>query len=423
MSPQHDQFQLSSAQAEVLRNTLIDQQHPGSLLQDFAMLLTFIHENAPQLTGTLLLPLKVLEPLNARLAHPIQHGLRRPQQKSFPHLNGLFWLVRTSGLTRVDKTGKKPRLQLDEPTYHSWQALNPTEQYCTLLESWTLRAQSEIIGERDAFGFNRVVEMWDSLYHRVPAGGLSVAGNADLEQSLGHFPGYHNLALMALFGLVTVQSAPPLPGMGWRIAKIQRTLLGEALHVLVRRFIFGDPQQTRDGLWFRYSVSSEIPIGALQPVLQPYWPAWQNNLRISGTEFCGDLHIFKVALTKDIWRRIAIAGTDLLDELSDIILRAYGFDFDHLYRFTYMNRFGGESYANHPYLEEAPFTSEVRIGDLPLEVGSEMSYLYDFGDHWDFTVTLERIEPRQGTPQAQIIATQGDAPEQYYVWSDEEEEA
>lgn len=97
---------------------------------------TVIDEATPQVTGPHLLP------LNARLSEPLQHGLSRPQQKSFPHINGLFWLARATGRMTIDATGKKPRVLLDKTTMASWQTLNPTEQYCTLLESWTLRAPS-----------------------------------------------------------------------------------------------------------------------------------------------------------------------------------------------------------------------------------------------------------------------------------------
>jgi len=76
--------------------------------------------------------------------------------------------VRASGLTWIDAIGKKPRLAIDPVTCDSWQRLNPTEQYCTLLESWTLRAQSEIIDERDRLGTNHVVEYWNNLFQRVP---------------------------------------------------------------------------------------------------------------------------------------------------------------------------------------------------------------------------------------------------------------
>jgi hypothetical protein len=42
----------------------------------------------------------------------------------------------------------------------------------------------------------------------------------------------------------------------------------------------------------------------------------------------------------------------------------------------------------------SPFTDETRLGDLPLNQGARLSFLYDFGDQWLFHLTLKRmIEP------------------------------
>lgn len=429
--PLSPQLELTETQKQKLRSTHIDYQQPGSLLRDFATFLAFVDEMAPPVTGMHVLPLKALEPLNARLTQPLQHGLSRPQQKSFPHINGLFWLARATGLTMVDATGKKPRLILDEATHASWQTLNPTEQYCTLLETWVVRAQSDIIGERDAFGWNRVIEYWDEFFRRVPENGVTVAGNPDLEQTLSYYPGYHNLALLELFGFVQVQHAAPVTGKGWRIQLVQRAPLGDALLVPIRRFIYGDPND-RDAsrtIFRQYDRASEVPIGALQPSLQPYFPAWQKNLVLDNTEFQDGLYIFKVALEKALWRRIAIPGQAHLEDLSDAILAAYQFDNDHLHEFLYTNRYGGQDAVRHAYLEEPPFTHEVRIGDLPLRIGMTMTYHFDFGDNWRFAVTLERIDPiALHQQEAHLIEAQGQAPEQYpnnedEEWEDTEEEA
>jgi hypothetical protein len=56
----------------------------------------------------------------------------------------------------------------------------------------------------------------------------------------------------------------------------------------------------------------------------------------------------------------------------------------------------------------------VQIGDLPLEPGQSLKVLYDFGDNWQFTLKLERIEPagkRRTKPK--VVERHGKAPEQY----------
>jgi hypothetical protein len=120
-----------------------------------------------------------------------------------------------------------------------------------------------------------------------------------------------------------------------------------------------------------------------------------------------------------LWRTIAVPGDIPLDFLANTILDAYEFDHDHLDRFTYTDRFGVPRYVNHPYLEEAPSTEEVRVGDLPLTPGDTLTYLFDFGDSWRFKVQLERIDaPDAEIASPAVLESQGEAPEQYPTWDE-----
>lgn len=137
------------------------------------------------------------------------------------------------------------------------------------------------------------------------------------------------------------------------------------------------------------------------------------------TEFQDGTYIFRVSLGRSVWRRIAIPAKSDFDALSDAILGAFEFDHDHLYKFTYKSRFGVSVDINHPYVEEPPFTDEVQVGGIGLEAGAKMTYLYDFGDNWEFEVLLERIEladPKMRRPV--ILETHGKAPEQYSDWDE-----
>jgi hypothetical protein len=112
-------------------------------------------------------------------------------------------------------------------------------------------------------------------------------------------------------------------------------------------------------------------------------------------------------------RRIAIPGGATLDDLAAAILDAVEFDHDHLYRFEYQNRFGVEEHINHFFLEEKPWTCEVRVGDVPLGLDQAMTFLFDFGDWWEFDVTLERVDPELAIQEAEVLETRGAPPDQY----------
>ena len=153
--------------------------------------------------------------------------------------------------------------------------------------------------------------------------------------------------------------------------------------------------------------------GAWQPLFQPYFPEWRENLEFPEPEPREGMFIFRVTLGK-VWRLIAMPADATLDDLVDWILRSVKFDSDHLYEFTYRDRLGAEVSAIHPAMDEGPWADQVPIGTLPLEPGQTMELQYDFGDNWHFTVKLERIEPPGAkAKKPRILESHGKAPEQY----------
>ncbi len=131
---------------------------------------------------------------------------------------------------------------------------------------------------------------------------------------------------------------------------------------------------------------------------------------------------FKVSLGK-IWRRIAISSKMTLADLGSLILESVDFDSDHLDMFTYKNQIGRTVEVSHPYADGSPSTDEVRIGDLPLVEGFSMTYVFDFGDWWEFNVQLEKIQADESrSKDGAIIERYGEAPQQYPDWDEMDDE-
>ena len=128
-------------------------------------------------------------------------------------------------------------------------------------------------------------------------------------------------------------------------------------------------------------------------------------------------HLFKVALGR-LWFRIAVPATLTLEWLASAILKAVKFDSDHLYHFEYENPFGAIERINHDFIDEGPWASDVRVGDAPLRVGQKMTYLYDFGDNWEFEVTLEQVDRDQTIKKLRVLEMHGSPPEQYPNWDE-----
>jgi hypothetical protein len=311
---------------QIFKQEIKSDHAPGSVIRDFEVLLDFIGPEGVAVSGQYhLLPLRRLPDLNARLTRPIQLDLKRPQQISYPAINGLYLLTRTSGLVYIDQTSSKPTMRLDLPPLQSWADLNPFEKYFTLLESWLVRGNPEILGERSSLGWmTRRIHSWASLFERTPPEGRPIAGDTQAEASLRYTPGPYNLALLELFGFMVIQHLPPEPRGGWRIARLYRTPLGEAvLYLLVEHY-----EQEFD--YFHDPTEADFIPGRLQPIFQPYVPQWQNNLAFPEIGFREGQFVFKVSLGR-AWRRIAIPPAFTLDELRLAILNAFDFaDPDHL---------------------------------------------------------------------------------------------
>jgi hypothetical protein len=398
---------LSSQEISILQQS-ITKTTPGTILQDFQTLLDFIGQEGIAVGGKRnLIPLKSLAQINQQLAEPIQTDLQRPQQKSYPTINGLYLLLRATGMGKVLQQGKKTQLMLDPMMLDNWQQMNLTERYLNLLEAWLVIANEEMLGERGYMTEGtRCLQYWS----RMPAKGEKFQ-NYQTQQNLKYYPGFHNLALMKLFGLVEASYGKPEVGKGWRVKSVKQTAWGKALlQAAFKGWTYPEMMWDDD-------EPLDIQFGLLQPVLQPYFPQWQKIIELPKIESSTGVYIFKVSWHQ-IWRRIAISSDMTLWDLSQLILQSVDFDSDHLDMFSYKNQLGRVVQIVHPYMDGSPSTDELKIADLSLAVGSVMEYLFDFGDNWEFQLQLEEIKSDLRPGYGEIIASKGKAPEQYPDWEE-----
>jgi hypothetical protein len=339
--------------------------------------------------------------------------------KSHPYLLGLNLLLRASGLTSVDGVGSKARLVVNPEVFGRWQQLNPTEQYFNLLGTWLLESKGEMVGEGRSFhsGLYTCATIWLWL----SADGVTYDQHHPQKAFLpgGAYRQFHHLALMDLFGLVRVDhfSRPVHP---WCPAAIHHHPFGDILLAalaegeydnLMTMDLFMDEAEDEE--------QGERPFGRWQRLLRPYFPEWENNLTLPEQEYREGVFVFRVSLGK-VWRRLAIVDDETLETLARAILKSVDFDSDHLYEFIYRDQRGASQTVVHPYMDEVPDTTDVRIGELPLKVGEAMTFHFDFGDNWQFTVQLEEINKRTArTKKVRLVDQHGKAPQQYPNWDDE----
>ncbi len=405
-------FTLSTDREQLLRDQPIDLDRPGSVLRDFEMLLGFVGADGVKAAGKYnLLPIDAIATLDRRLARPLRLNLERPQLRSHPYLQGLHLLLRASCLGRMQGTGAKARLRVDPNVLAGWRSLSATEQYFTLLEAWLRFGRAEMVGERGPGWPDSFLTSCVTAWQHIPARGERFDLARPTETHLfGIWRHFYHLALMDLFGIVEVEHSPT-PVQPWCPARIKRRPFGDAVFTLLAKSVLsGEDELDED------ESGDAIRFGKWQPLLQPYFPEWRNNLELPQPQPRTGTCVFKISL-EDAWRRIAISAGATLDTLAASILRSMRFDSDHLYEFVYRGRLGTTVRAVHPECDEGPFTDEVHIGTLPLEPGQSMEFTYDFGDCWKFAVKLERVDSAEKGPRTpKVLEKHGKAPRQYPNW-------
>ncbi len=403
---------------QILREQVIDAEHPGPVLRDFRAVLDYVGEKGVKAGGkSNSLPLGAIAELDARLSRPLRLELKRPQLRSHPYLWGLQLLLRASGLSHVDGVGAQARLLLDPSMLAQWDRLNATEQYFTLLEAWLRIGRAEMVGEQERYAFGDLLLPCLQTVQHLPAKGQRYDVKKPQYVYVSHIGrDFYQLALMDLFGLIEVQQ-PSRKVTPWCPAAVRHTPFGDAVFALLAERLSSEEYD----LFAEEDARQMLRLGEWQPIFQPYFPQWRENLRFPEIEPREGIFIFRVSLGK-VWRRIALRAKDTVDDLVAWILQSIDFDNDHLYELQYRDRVGRTMRIFHPYMGEdgeGPLGDEVPVGELPLAPGQSMTLIYDFGDMWRFDVKLETIEPPEAKIEApRILEEHGKAPEQYPDWDE-----
>ena len=216
--------------------------------------------------------MKLLPEINAGLSTPIEIDLKRPQQKSYPYIHGLYLLVRGLGIAGPVREGKKSKLMINQDLLKKWQELNLTEQYLILLEVGVFWISIDYGGMAS---FLSTFNTW----MRLPQKKVKITKKNAGKYNLEHLETLTNLAILDLFGLVKLESGKPSVGKGWRINTIEKSSFGEGImKVLIWVFMSKESSFKSDSNDF---YNNPLTYGKLQPLLQEYFPKYQHNFTIS----------------------------------------------------------------------------------------------------------------------------------------------
>jgi len=129
----------------------------------------------------------------------------------------------------------------------------------------------------------------------------------------------------------------------------------------------------------------------------------------------------KLVAVKGVRRRVALRGDQTLADLHLALQDAFEWDDDHLYAFWLDGEYWSHQAIefSHPAhareLRSDPETrsAAVRLGDLALEPGQKIAYVFDFGGEWRVELTVAGVVADDGGAYPRLLESTGEAPPQY----------
>lgn len=426
------------------------------IIQDFQIFLDYIvKKNGIQLTNSKqVLRSKDLSVLNERMScFQTQFTNNKSQQTVYALLNTFFYIAKVSELTRVQKEKSKFLLFVDEEKVAQFQSLNEQSQYFFLFESFWAYIDWDTAYEIRSF--------WRTdFYQQIlekPVNKWVTIGDRDLKRKGELKPPFHKpiVEMLTALGFLQLEWDDKLekrpdkytcPYDKAAISQLGKTFIPILFEKRVRYLWdtldpYYDPNdETQDApvhtdFWDFFGETKESDTTEEEesptdgPYVEPFAAVFIDDVsKITSwypiqKNYAKGRYTFKVALAKDLYRVIAMDATETMEDLHLAIQSIYDFGNDHLYEFrmdglrNYKNAYGdvrgGLDYAR-------PATA-AELGNVRLFEGKQFYYIFDFGDNWQFLITVLSIDENAAPlKRFKLIESVGEAPEQYPSWEDEE---
>ncbi len=122
---------------------------------------------------------------------------------------------------------------------------------------------------------------------------------------------------------------------------------------------------------------------------------------------------------------LELRGDSSFDILASTILRAFGWDMDHMFEFHLTGKRsdkdfvlgGGGLFGWNGEEDDRTPLPEPTLAESGIAPRHSFVFLFDFGDYHYFNVkTLHVAEPERGVRYPRIVSTKGTPPEQYPEW-------
>ena len=120
--------------------------------------------------------------------------------------------------------------------------------------------------------------------------------------------------------------------------------------------------------------------------------------------YCFKLRIVLDDVQPKIWRQLMVPASITLDRLHDSLQVVMGWTDSHLHSFT----IAGQEFTEDPEEpDQGVEESGVVLGMLIQKARTKFTYLYDFGDGWMHTITVQSVEPIADDRKATVTCLGG----------------
>jgi len=231
-------------------------------------------------------------------------------------------------------------------------------------------------------------------------------------ENLNFFPEYYNIALAKMFGFIEVVTSTPDKKIRWNIVDI-------TLQPLIKQIL--ELIKPKDNNTLMNLIFNPPSRGYSKEIFSPYCQAFKNVLEYQEEREKNGVFRLKISLGK-VYRTIEITSETDFQNLAFIILDLFDFDNDHLYEFRFIDNFGQEVVIKHPEMsldEGKAWVDEFYLKNIPLEEQNSFTFIFDFGDWWEFNILIEKIDEGKRMDDFKLIKSVGKAPEQYPDWDEE----
>ena len=394
-------FEPETAEA-IAAFTLSD--HHQVFLRDVDVFLDYLVKNPVSVSKNKNLPpVKWVEPLNSLLSSPDVLTLKRPTTIHYARLMGLLLLGRSLGLAalRPDSRGNSV-LHISEVLYQQWQGMNGTERYFSLVEAWINRGYAICVGERIGPMDGRFLTGFMMMYGEHDLWQGKVARDSGFWLRRGKS---FNLTILKMVGMAEFQ----LEDNNREIHFLKLTPWGQLFLNACRQGFIDSLEEDE--------YEDDYEQINLLPAIKAIRSDVQKNLEQPEPVIAAS-YVLSVALGSQCTRTLKVFADCLLEELAEAILDAFDFDCDHLYHFQYLNQFGADRMIGHPVADFCDAcVTETRLRQLEPVPGMKISFLFDYGDNWQFDIVVMHGS-EESTSDIQVIERKGEAPEQYPEYED-----